>query len=149
MKFEKLSTEMVFRTQTYKVTKENIYKFALEFDPQFMHVDEHKAKKTIFNSIIASGLHTLSISWKLWVELDLIGEDVIGGVGMENVKFIAPVFPEDELRVEVQIIEKREHPKKHDRGYFTIVLKTYNQNSKLVLTMEVLGLVKRNTTLVN
>ncbi|RFU64986.1 MaoC/PaaZ C-terminal domain-containing protein [Peribacillus glennii] len=143
MKFEELPPSTTFKTSTYKVTRENIYSFSSEFDPQYMHINEEKAEKSMFGGIITSGLHTLSITWKLWVEMNLIADDVIGGVGMDHVKFLAPVFPEDELRVEANIIEKKEHPRKKDRGFFTVLLKTFNQENVLVLRAEVTGLVKR------
>lgn len=143
MKFDEIPENKVFRTLTQRVTKKEIYSFASQYDPQYMHVDEEKAKNSMFGGMIASGLHTLSLTWKLWVEMALLGDDVIGGVGMDNVKFLRPVYPGDELYVEAEVIDKKEHPKKSDRGYFILLLKTFNQNEQQVLRVELTGLVKR------
>lgn len=77
MKFGELSIRQRFETSSYKVSKEEIIAFASQFDPQYMHIDEEKAKESRFKGIIASGLHTLSLSFKLWVEAGVLGEDVI------------------------------------------------------------------------
>ncbi|MDN3016165.1 MaoC/PaaZ C-terminal domain-containing protein [Paenibacillus sp. BSR1-1] len=147
MKFEEIPLNSTIITDVYHVTKEKINSFASEFDPQYMHIDEEKAGKSIFGGIISSGLHTLSITWRLWIEKNLIGDDVIGGVSMNNVKFLKPVFPGDQLTVQAKIIEKKDHPKQIDRGFFTVLLQTFNQNKDLILKAEITGLVKKTTNL--
>lgn len=67
MKFDEMPVGKIFETSSYKVSREEIITFASQFDPQYMHIDEEKAEQSRFNGIIASGLHTLSISFKLWV----------------------------------------------------------------------------------
>ena len=42
-----------------------------------MHIDKEKAEQSRFKGIIASGMHTLSISFKLWVEEGKYGEEVV------------------------------------------------------------------------
>lgn len=68
MKFDEIPMGERVATTSYKVSKEEIIKFASQFDPQYMNIDEQKAKQSRFKRIIASGLYTLSISSKLWVE---------------------------------------------------------------------------------
>jgi acyl dehydratase len=46
MKYDELTIGQKFETQTYKVSKEEIITFATQFDPQFMHIDEEKAKQS-------------------------------------------------------------------------------------------------------
>ncbi|QQK75000.1 hypothetical protein HUG15_04880 [Salicibibacter cibarius] len=142
MKYEQMEINNIYKTATYTVTKEEIYNFALKFDPQYMHTDDEKANKSIFGGVIASGLHTLSISWKLWVDMNLIGEDIIGGVRMDH-EFLKPVYPGDILTVEARIIDKQDHNYKKDRGYISILLNTYNQDKKIVMNLNFLGLIKR------
>src|SRR5690625_6927933 len=75
MKFDSFTIGQVFETNSFKLTKEDIMRFAGEFDPQYMHVDEKKATEGRFNGIIASGIHTLSISFKLWIEQGVYGDE--------------------------------------------------------------------------
>lgn len=131
----------IFETKSNRLTKEDIMGFAGEFDPQYMHLDEKKAKQGIFKGIIASGIHTLAISFKLWVEEGRYGKDVIAGTGMNNIKFIKPVFPGDELRVIVKVIDKKAI--KNERGLLTVLLSTFNDKEEKVFEGNLTVLIKR------
>lgn len=52
-------------------------------------------------------MHTLSISFKLWVEEGKYGEEVVAGTQMNNVKFIKPVYPGNTLYVIAEITNKK------------------------------------------
>jgi acyl dehydratase len=141
MKLDEFTVGQVFETKSFKMTKEDIMRFALEFDPQYMHLDEEKAKQGRFDGIIASGLHTLSISVRLWIELGIYGDDIIAGTGMTNIKFIKPVYPGDELHTIVEVIDK--NVKKKEAGIITVLLSTYNSKEEKILEVDLAGLIKR------
>src|SRR4051812_49361308 len=130
MKLEEFTIGQEFQTKSLKLTKEDIMRFAGEFDPQYMHLDEEKANQGRFNGIIASGIHTLAISFKLWVEEGIYGDDVIAGTRMNNIKFIKPVFPEDELQITVKVIDKK--ATKDETGILTVLLSTFNHKDEKV-----------------
>lgn len=140
MKFGELSIGQRFETLSYKVSKEEIITFATQFDPQYMHVNEEKAKESRFKGIIASGLHTLSLSFKLWVETGVLGEDVIAGTGVNNLKFTKPVFPDDVLNVTTEVIRLEE---RKGSGEVTLLLSTYINNGEQVLQAEISALVSK------
>lgn len=141
MNFDMLTIGQAFKTGLHKVTEEEIITFASEYDPQYMHVDAKKAEKSIFKGIIASGLHTLNLSFKLWVELDLFGDNVIAGTGIDNLEFTKPVYPEDVLNVVATIIDKKE---KEKSGEVTILLSTYKNDGKIqVLKAELSALISK------
>lgn len=140
MKFGEISIGQRFETASYKVSKEEIIIFAAQFDPQYMHIDEEKAKQSRFKGIIASGLHTLSLSFKLWVETGIFGDDVIAGTGVDNLKFTKPVFPEDVLYVTTEVIKKEE---RKESGEVTLLLTTFNNNGEQVLKAELSALVSK------
>ncbi|MGO3049023.1 hypothetical protein CD110_09930 [Staphylococcus casei] len=141
MKFDEFSIGDTFTTKDYKVTEEDIYKFASEFDPQYMHIDKEKAEQGRFKGIIASGIHTLSLSFKLWVETKNYGEDVIAGTQMNNIKFIKPVFPNDHLHVVIKVTDK--HSIKPDSGLLTVRLSTFNQDDDIVFKGELTALIAK------
>ncbi|MNC22501.1 putative enoyl-CoA hydratase 1 [compost metagenome] len=141
MRFHEFYIGQVFRTKSLSITKENITSFAAEFDPQYMHLDEEKAKQGRFNGIIASGIQTLAVSFKLWIETGSYGEDVIAGTAMNNIKFIKPVFPGDELHTMVEVIDVIE--KKNENGIVTVRLSTYNQSDEKVFEGELSVLVRK------
>ncbi len=141
MKLDEFSIGQVFQTKSLKLTKENIMRFAGEFDPQYMHLDEEKANQGRFNGIIASGIHTLATSFKLWIEEGFYGDDVIAGTRMNNVKFIKPVYPEDELHSIVEVIDKK--ATKEETGILTVLLSTFNHKEEKVFECDVSVLIKR------
>ncbi|WP_419887779.1 MaoC family dehydratase [Neobacillus niacini] len=140
MKFDELAIGQKFETSSYKVGKEEIIAFASQFDPQYMHIDEEKAKQSRFKGIIASGLHTLSLSFKLWVEAGVLGEDVIAGTGVNNLKFTKPVFPDDVLYVTTEVIKKEE---RKGSGEVTLLLSSFKNNGEQVLRAEISALVSK------
>lgn len=141
MKLDEFKIGQVFQTKSLKLTKENIMRFASEFDPQYMHLDEEKANEGRFNGIIASGIQTLAISFKLWIEEGLYGDDVIAGTQMNNIKFVKPVYPEDELHIIVEVIDKKST--KNDSGILTVLLSTFNEKEEKVFEGELSVLINR------
>ena len=141
MKLDEFTIGQTFKTKTLELTKEEIMKFAGEFDPQYLHINEERAKEGRFKGIIASGIHTLAISFKLWVEEEKYGDDVIAGTGMNHIQFIRPVFPGDKLFTIIEVLEKKAN--KSDTGILTVLLKTYNDKEEEVFEGELSVLIKR------
>ncbi|WP_158232034.1 MaoC/PaaZ C-terminal domain-containing protein [Sporosarcina sp. P16b] len=140
MKYNEFQVGQTFEAEPVTITKEDIMEFALKYDPQFMHINEKKARDGMFGDIIASGMHTLSATWNSWVQLGIFGDDVIAGVGIEKVKFRRPVFPNDCLSVKIEVIDMEQ--RKPDCGAITLYLSTYNPKKELVLEAEVTGLIQ-------
>ncbi|MCZ1268262.1 MULTISPECIES: MaoC family dehydratase [Paenibacillus] len=139
MKFNEYVIGETYRTESIQLSKKDIIDFAKIYDPQYMHIDEAKAKEGRFGSLIASGMQTMSTSFKLWVELGIYGEDVIAGTGMNNIKFIKPVFPDDEINVLSEVIELA--PRRSRGGIVTVLLTTFNQNNEKVFQAELSALI--------
>lgn len=142
MRFNEFFVGQVFTTKSLKLTKESITSFAAEYDPQYMHLDEEKAAQGRFNGIIASGIQTMAVSFKLWVETGSYGEDVIAGTAMNNLKFIKPVYPDDELYTVVEVIEVKEK-RKNETGIVTVLLSTFNTRDEKVFEGDLSVLVRQ------
>ncbi|RAS89374.1 MaoC family dehydratase [Priestia endophytica] len=141
MKLDEFTIGQVIKTKSFKLTKEGIMGFAEEFDPQYMHLDEEKAQQGRFNGIIASGIHTMALSFKLWIEEGMYGDDVIAGTEMNNIKFIKPVYPGDELHTIIEVIDKK--TKKSETGILTVLLSTYNDKEQKVFEGDLSVLIRR------
>lgn len=139
MRFSEFEAGQRYETKAIKLSKEDIIEFAKVYDPQYMHIDEEKAKQGRFGDLIASGMQTMSASFKLWVEEGIYGEHVVAGTGMNNIQFIKPVFPDDELRVVVEVIDTV--PKRRGNGIVTVQLITYNQDEVKVFQAELSTLI--------
>jgi acyl dehydratase len=67
--FDDLKIGMRFRSGEVTVSREDIKRFAAEFDPQPFHLDEAAAEETTFKGLAASGWHTAAIAMNLAVQV--------------------------------------------------------------------------------
>ena len=103
--FDDLALGMRFKSGGVTVTKEDIKRFAAEFDPQPFHLDEAAAEKTVFKGFAASGWRTAAISMRLCVELRPFGPQPLMGLGVDDLRWMMPVRPGDVLHVEGEVAE--------------------------------------------
>ncbi|MEK5056968.1 hypothetical protein BK126_18410 [Paenibacillus sp. FSL H7-0326] len=141
MRFGEFYIGQEFKTKSLRLSKDDIIRFASEFDPQYMHLNEDKANQGRFNGIIASGIQTLAVSFKLWVETGNYGDEVIAGTAMNNIKFIKPVYPGDELYTLVKVTELKE--KRNETGLVTVLLTTFNEKEEVVFEGELTVLIRK------
>ena len=125
------------------MTEAGIIDFARQWDPQPFHVDVEFANKWTFGGLIASGLHTMSVTLKLWLEQGVFRTASLGSPGIGEVQFPRPVRPGDTLRLNTEIIEVRPSRSKPDRGIIRIRNVTTNQNGQVVQTFFALVLARR------
>src|SRR5258708_24437137 len=96
--FDDLTLGMRFKSGEVSVSKEDIKRFAAEFDPQPFHLDEAAAEKTVFKALAASGWHTAAISMGLTVEVRPFGPHPLMGLGVDDLRWMLPVRPGDVQR---------------------------------------------------
>ena len=77
--FDDLVLGMRFESAEKEITREDIKRFAVEFDPQPYHLDEEAAERTPFKGLAASGWHTAAIAMRLAVEASLFGPHPLVG----------------------------------------------------------------------
>jgi acyl dehydratase len=130
-------------TRSLTVTKEEILSFARQFDPQPFHVDEEAARQSPYGGLIASGWHTAALCMRLIVELLGTGSGSLGSPGVDELRWLKPVRPGDELSVRVEVLEAIPSRSKPDRGLVKLRYTMRNQKGEDVMTMIALGLVLR------
>ena len=120
-----------------KVTRDDIVRYARAFDPQAFHLSEEAAKDTNIGRLIASGYHTCCIMMRMAAD-DLIGgEDALGSPGVEEVKFLKPVLPDDELTARCTTVEKRELKSKPGVGLVHCMFEMSNGRGEVVMSWNV------------
>ena len=130
------------------MTEAGIIDFARQWDPQPFHIDVEFANKWTFGGLIASGLHTMSVTLKLWLEMGVFRAASLGSPGIGEVQFPRPVRPGDTLRVVTDIVELRLSASKPDRGIARIRQVTINQRGEQVMEQETTVFLKRRPVLV-
>ena len=126
----------------YRVTREEVIEFASKYDPQPFHLDDEAVAKTHFGKLSASGWHTGSMAMRMIVDNFKKHEQAgLGSPGIDNLRWIKPVFPGDTLRCESQIISKRRSESRPEMGITIGQLTVFNQHDEPVMTMESTGLI--------
>jgi acyl dehydratase len=90
------------------VTAEEIVEFAKRYDPQPFHIDAAAAQASRWKGLIASGWMTCSIAMRLAVDAALGPESgSIGSPGVDELKWLSPVRPGDQLSLRIDVLEKK------------------------------------------
>jgi acyl dehydratase len=118
-----------------RVDRDEIVAFASAWDPQPFHLDEQAAEASIYGQLIASGWHTACIFMRLFAEGLLNRAAAIGSPGLDELRWLKPVCPGDDLEAGVEILEVRPSRSRPDRGAARIRCAVTNQHGDEVLTM--------------
>ena len=118
------------------VTIADIEHFA-EFtgDKFYAHMDEEAAKASpIFEGRVAHGYLILSFAAGLFVWPD--PGPVLANTGLENLRFLTPLYPGDSMRVELTV--RSTSLKSEDTGVVRWAVEVFNQKDELVATYDLL-----------
>ena len=127
----------------YEVTRDEVLDFAAKYDPQPFHLDEEAAAQTHFGRLSASGWHTCAMTMAMLVgNMKTRSQAGLGSPGVDNLRWLKPVYPGDTLRVESEVISKRRSASRRDMGIFKSIVSVFNQNNEPVLEMTSTGLIR-------
>lgn len=125
------------------VTKEAILRFASEFDPQPFHLDEAAAERSLFKQLSASGWHTCAMVMRMMCDAYLLESSSLGSPGIDNLRWLRPVFVGDVLSVRMEVLEARPMGSKPHVGLVRSRWEVRNQHAEPVMTMEGWGMFGR------
>ena len=140
--FDDLKLGMRFKSGEVTVSREDIKRFASEFDPQPFHLDEEAAEKTVFKGLAASGWHTAALAMKLAVAARPFGPHPLFGAGVDELRWLKPVRPGDTLHLEGEVVELMPS-KTRPQGIARVKWTAYNQNGEAVCTFNPIAIVPR------
>jgi acyl dehydratase len=103
--FEDFTIGRVFDCGTYDVTREEIFEFAREFDPQPHHLDDAAAGRSLLKGLSASGWHTCAIAMRMLADGVLSKAACMGGAGSRETRWLKPLRPGDILRMEATVVD--------------------------------------------
>jgi acyl dehydratase len=132
--FEDFQPGEVIQVGSYVMPREEIIAFARQFDPQPFHVDDEAARRSIFGGIIASGWHTASVCHRLLVDSLLKVTASMGSPGLDELRWLLPVRPGDEISVRLEVLSLTPSRSKPDRGSIKTRMEVRNQKNELVMT---------------
>ncbi|HEY3795978.1 MAG TPA: MaoC family dehydratase [Bradyrhizobium sp.] len=102
------------------VTGEEMLAFAAEFDPQPMHLDAEAARRSMLKGLSGSGWHLCSIMMRMMFDGFLGRTASLGSPGVNELRWLAPLRPGDDLMLDVEIVEARLSRSRPETGIVTV-----------------------------
>ncbi|HEV2239361.1 MAG TPA: MaoC family dehydratase [Ktedonobacterales bacterium] len=128
---------------SHAITRDEILAFARQFDPQPFHVDEERAKASIYGGLIASGWHTASLMMRLIVDGWANDTAGMGSPGVDDLRWLVPVRPGDTLTASITVREVTPSTRRTDRGSVHSLCELRNQDGQVVLRAIGINIVAR------
>jgi acyl dehydratase len=125
------------------VTREAVLAFARQFDPQPFHVDDDAARESLFGGLCASGWHTAAMAMRMMCDGYLLDSASLGSPGIDQLRWLQPVFPGDTLRVRMTVLAARPMASRPTVGLVQTRWDVRNQRDEPVMTMEGWGMFRR------
>jgi len=129
---------------SYEVTRDEVIDFARKYDPQPFHLSDEAAAETHFGRLAASGWHscamTMAVIARHVVDTEQAG---LGSPGVDELRWLKPVYPGDTLHVSSRIVEVRPSRSKPEIGSFRSATTVTNQHGQPVLSFTSIVLMRR------
>jgi len=136
MYFEDYQVGQKSQFGAYEVTEEEIKEFAGKYDPQFFHLDNEAAKNSLFGGLCASGWHTGAMFMRMLIDNLPEEHGSLGSPGLNNLKWLKPVYPGYVLSVKSCVASTRLSESKPGVGLICVNYEIVNQHNETVMTLE-------------
>ncbi len=141
--FEDFVPDETIQLGQIRVSEAEIVEFARRYDPQYFHVDAERAAASIYGGLIASGWHTAALCMRLLVDGVFAESAAMGSPGLDELRWLGPVRPDDVLVGRMTVLEARPSRSKPDRGIVRFRAELDNQRGETVLRFVALGMFGR------
>ena len=143
--FEEFHEGQVFQHAIRRTITEadNVLISTLTHNPAAMHLDEEYCREhTEFGQRIVNSCLTLSLMVGISVNETTLGT-AVANLGWDEVRFPAPLFHGDTIRVETEVVGLRESRSRPDNGIVVFEHRAFNQDDRLVGTCKRTALMLR------
>jgi acyl dehydratase len=123
------------------VTRDDIVAFAAEFDPQPMHLDDEAGRDSLLGGLSGSGWHMCALAMRMQVDGYLNRSKSLGGLGVEEVRWLAPLRPDDLVTLEVHVDTKRVSRSRPGTGIINFRSEMFNAAKQRLMTIVAIGLM--------
>ncbi|MGB3167299.1 MAG: MaoC family dehydratase [Alteraurantiacibacter sp.] len=142
--FEELHVGQMFEHPLRRTVTEadNLLLTTLTHNPAALHLDAEYMKDTEFGRVLVNSCFTLSLMVGISVN-DTTQGTAAANLGWDEVRFPAPVFIGDTLRIETEVLDLRDSKSRPKQGIVTFAHRAYNQDGALVASCKRTGLQHR------
>ncbi len=131
-----------------RVSRAEMLAFAAEFDPQPMHLDEEAAARSMLKGLAASGWHLCSIMMRMMFDFYLGRTASLGSPGVNELRWLAPLRPEDDVTIDVDVAEARVSRSRPETGIVTFKTTARNGSGLVLCEMVSPIIVRRRANVV-
>jgi len=125
-----------------RVDEDELVDFGRRFDPQPFHIDADAAAAGPYGGLIASGWHTCALMMRLLAQEYLSPASSLGSPGIDELRWIKPVRPGDELTLRTTVEEARLSRSKPDRGLLRTRVELLGSGGDVVLRLLAMNLIR-------
>jgi acyl dehydratase len=143
--FEEFHEGQVFQHAIRRTITEadNVLISTLTHNPAALHLDEEYCREhTEFGQRIVNSCLTLSLMVGISVNETTLGT-AVANLGWDEVRFPAPLFHGDTIRVETEVVGLRDSRSRPDNGIVVFEHRAFNQDDRLVGTCKRTALMLR------
>jgi len=133
--WEDFSPGRVFESEPRLITRDAIVEFAAAFDPQPMHLDEEAARAGMLGTLVASGWHSCCLLMRLLSDGFLSQSRFMGGPGIEEVRWLKPLYPGESIRARATVLEMRPSRSRPQIGFVKFLFELVDSTDARVMTM--------------
>lgn len=125
------------------VDRDEVIRFATDFDPQPFHLSEEAGKASLFGGLAASGWHTAGMVMRLMCDGFLLNSSSLGSPGLDSLKWLKPVMVGDALRARMTVLGTRPMKSKPHVGLVQTRWEAINQRDEVVMVIESWAMFRR------
>jgi len=141
--WEDFTPGRIFEHGPRRLSRDEMMAFAAEFDPQPMHLDEVAARATMMGGLCASGWYVCSILMRMIADAFVLDSSSMGAPGVDEVKWLLPVRPDDEIRLRATVADVRASNSRPDRGFVKFHFELFNAAGQRVMTLTTSLMMRR------
>lgn len=141
--FEDYVPGSVFDFGDASLSEAEIVAFAHDYDPQSIHTDPAWSVTGPFGGLIASGVHTMAVCMRLYVDHYISRVASLASPGLDEIRWPRPVRPGDRLHIRVTVAGARASRSKPDRGLVHSAVEGLNQDDAVVLSFTAMNFFAR------
>ena len=131
--FEEFEVGQIFDHPIRRTVTEtdNVLLSTMTHNPAPLHLDAEYMKHTEFGKPLVNSCLTLAFMVGISVN-DTTHLTTVANLGWTDVRFPAPLFCGDTIRIQTEVLETRASKSRPDNGIVTLAHRAYNQHDELV-----------------
>ena len=136
--YEDFPEGLVIPFGTYHLSKDEVIAYARDWDPQPFHLDEEAGKNSVLGGLAASGWQSSAILVRLAVEAYANKSAAMASNGMEEAKWLKPVYAGETLTGRATILSRRVSARRPEMGILKMKFELFNTQGEL--KVEIIGI---------